>query len=403
MARVYAIVIFILAQGLCGQVQAAAQFTRDGTILRLANGAITTTFNLTSGEWEVLLADGTVFAANLLCALDLDGVSLDTRQGPPVFSFARIRRPYGGGVRLEIQRGHDRAFLLILTMYDEGPFFLVQVRVADAKGVRLRGVTVPQGKIFVARDPRQLRLLVNGENGGATEIQAPDLSALRNLWTTSSDFCFCALDQVSGKSVVLGALFARASNRIEAQVDAQQDPHALDIEARCYYQAGPGSVETGPWESPPYFFAAPASVFDGLELYGQVAKAWRPEPLSAGVPTGWCSRDTLAARSQDHLLANVDAIQTHRLNDYGLRFVQLDDGWQQGAHCSGNWWPRSERFPLGMRAIADAIQGKRLVPGLWFGPFGEDPPQANQPTLFANGAQGGYDLSRQRFRGYLDQ
>jgi alpha-galactosidase len=51
----------------------------------------------------------------------------------------------------------------------------------------------------------------------------------------------------------------------------------------------------------------------------------------------------------------------------GLPFdvVQVDDGWEVGV---GDWWP-NDKFPAGMRALADRIHDGGLVPGLWLAPF----------------------------------
>jgi alpha-galactosidase len=51
----------------------------------------------------------------------------------------------------------------------------------------------------------------------------------------------------------------------------------------------------------------------------------------------------------------------------GLPFdvVQVDDGWEV---CVGDWYP-NEKFPSGMRALADRIRDVGLVPGLWLAPF----------------------------------
>jgi alpha-galactosidase len=51
----------------------------------------------------------------------------------------------------------------------------------------------------------------------------------------------------------------------------------------------------------------------------------------------------------------------------GLPFdvVQVDDGWEK---CVGDWWP-NEKFPAGMRGLADRIRDVGMVPGLWLAPF----------------------------------
>lgn len=46
---------------------------------------------------------------------------------------------------------------------------------------------------------------------------------------------------------------------------------------------------------------------------------------------------------------------------------QIDDGWQQSV---GDWQPNWERFPDGMKAMADQAHQAGLLAGLWLAPFG---------------------------------
>jgi alpha-galactosidase len=53
--------------------------------------------------------------------------------------------------------------------------------------------------------------------------------------------------------------------------------------------------------------------------------------------------------------------------DRGAPIVfQVDDGWERAI---GDWRPRSDRFPGGMKALADRIRSEGYVPGLWLAPF----------------------------------
>ncbi|MCX8014120.1 MAG: alpha-galactosidase, partial [Rectinema sp.] len=45
---------------------------------------------------------------------------------------------------------------------------------------------------------------------------------------------------------------------------------------------------------------------------------------------------------------------------------QIDDGWQQRV---GDWEADTKKFPAGMRAMAERIRAKGLVPGIWLAPF----------------------------------
>ncbi|MCL5096131.1 MAG: alpha-galactosidase [Candidatus Omnitrophica bacterium] len=400
-ARGWAGLFVVLCVLLVVPAQAVTQLNRDGKVLRLSNGLIATTFNLASGEWEALYNDGTVFATQLRCTLDTDG-TISTTNGPPTFTFFLIRQPIDRGIRLEIQRGTVRPMVLALTMYDNLPLLFVQVRLPDAKGIKISQVTVPEGRIYAGEDVHKVCVLANPTAGtGYSEIEPIDLTDARNHWETDSRFYLCAYNRADERSVVLGALYAKGSNHIEAEVDPQRDGRAIFFKSCCSYESTPLSVETETWESPVFVMGAPTNVFQGLEAYGTAARAYRPHPILDRPPSGWCSRDTGASTNQDELFANIDALKANHLDEFGLRYVQLDDGWQEGSHSSGQWWPRPDRFPEGMKGVADYIQSKGFVPGLWFSPFGEDAGQSNQKGLFAIGMSGGYDLSRQNFKQFL--
>jgi alpha-galactosidase len=46
--------------------------------------------------------------------------------------------------------------------------------------------------------------------------------------------------------------------------------------------------------------------------------------------------------------------------------VQVDDGWEIAV---GDWDFNRERFPGGMKSVADRIRGKGFLPGIWIAPF----------------------------------
>lgn len=78
----------------------------------------------------------------------------------------------------------------------------------------------------------------------------------------------------------------------------------------------------------------------------------------------WCT--TWGDPSHENLLAIAD-----RLQDSGVRYLVIDAGWykQDGTDWSsghGDWNPSSTLFPNGLKATADAIRERGLIPGLWF-------------------------------------
>jgi len=66
-------------------------------------------------------------------------------------------------------------------------------------------------------------------------------------------------------------------------------------------------------------------------------------------------------------LGNTDnIIKTYALPKTNNVVFQVDDGWEKAA---GVWDCNEERFPCGMKNLADSISKKGYVPGLWIAPF----------------------------------
>jgi len=78
----------------------------------------------------------------------------------------------------------------------------------------------------------------------------------------------------------------------------------------------------------------------------------------------WCT--TWGDPSQENLLAIADRIKTS-----GIRYLVIDAGWYKQSDTDwssghGDWNPGAELFPNGLKATADAIRERGLIPGLWF-------------------------------------
>ncbi|MEO6398504.1 MAG: glycoside hydrolase family 36 protein [Tepidiformaceae bacterium] len=82
------------------------------------------------------------------------------------------------------------------------------------------------------------------------------------------------------------------------------------------------------------------------------------------VPTGWCSWYYFYNRvSEADVLANLAEM---RATSHPADYVQIDDGFQS---FTGDWLVPNEKFPSGMKALADAIRTADYRPGLWLAPL----------------------------------
>lgn len=106
-----------------------------------------------------------------------------------------------------------------------------------------------------------------------------------------------------------------------------------------------------------------------VKYYHPIDKSSFPLP-----PSGWCSWYFYYQEiSADEIKRNADWIALN-LEDYGARFVQVDDGWQGTGHGLGenrDWTTINDRFPEGMDKLAAYIKSLGLVPGIWLAPHGQ--------------------------------
>jgi alpha-galactosidase len=154
-----------------------------------------------------------------------------------------------------------------------------------------------------------------------------------------------------------------------------------------------------------------AALADYGSLLGEEMKARRPSE----VPSGWCSwYYYYGGVNEEECLANLTWMAENR-HRFDLRVFQIDAGWQTG---DGYWSENREKFPRGMKALADDIRAAGLVPGLWFAPFNVPPDSklaADHPDWLVRNADGlpramphlggelvyGLDLTNPRVLGFV--
>ncbi len=131
-----------------------------------------------------------------------------------------------------------------------------------------------------------------------------------------------------------------------------------------------------------------ADVQTGLERYADATAAHlqiRLRPL----PSVYCTWYHAGASDEQRLARNTD-FAARELQPWGLAVMQIDDGWQAGLKDNGpkrnfdTHHPQGS-YPSGMRATAEHIRQRGMVPGIWFMPFSGtwlDPFFADKQEIF---------------------
>jgi alpha-galactosidase len=89
--------------------------------------------------------------------------------------------------------------------------------------------------------------------------------------------------------------------------------------------------------------------------------------LARTPPMGWNSWNKFACDGLNEKVVRetADAMASNGMKEAGYQFVILDDCWQTGRDAAGNIVADAERFPSGIKALADYIHAKGLKLGIY--------------------------------------
>jgi alpha-galactosidase len=88
--------------------------------------------------------------------------------------------------------------------------------------------------------------------------------------------------------------------------------------------------------------------------------------LAKTPPMGWNSWNKFGCNVSEQLIRSVaDAMITSGLKDAGYQYVVIDDCWQVSRDKDGNIVPDPQRFPSGIKALADYVHSKGLKFGIY--------------------------------------
>jgi alpha-galactosidase len=103
-------------------------------------------------------------------------------------------------------------------------------------------------------------------------------------------------------------------------------------------------------------------LFAGMAAAQQIDR----NSLAQTPPMGWNSWNKFGCNVSEDLIKSVaDAIATNGMKDAGYQYVVIDDCWQVGRDANGFILPDPQRFPSGMKALADYVHSKGLKFGLY--------------------------------------
>ena len=101
-------------------------------------------------------------------------------------------------------------------------------------------------------------------------------------------------------------------------------------------------------------------------LIPELGSAQKFEGLAATPPMGWNSWNTFRLEINEDLVKSIaDTFLEEGLKDAGYEYIVIDDGWQIVRDDDGNIVPHPEKFPSGIKALADYVHAKGLKFGIY--------------------------------------
>ena len=103
-----------------------------------------------------------------------------------------------------------------------------------------------------------------------------------------------------------------------------------------------------------------------LVMVAFISTAQKFEELALTPPMGWNSWNKFGCNVSEKLIKEIaDAIAKNGMREAGYQYIVIDDCWQVGRDSLGNIVPDAERFPSGMKSLADYVHAKGLKFGLY--------------------------------------
>lgn len=101
-------------------------------------------------------------------------------------------------------------------------------------------------------------------------------------------------------------------------------------------------------------------------LFAPLSFAQGTSPLAQTPPMGWNSWNKFGCNVGDKLIREMaDAMVSSGMQAAGYRYVNIDDCWQVSRDAQGTIVADPERFPSGIKALADYVHSKGLKLGIY--------------------------------------
>ncbi len=319
--------------------------------------------SLTVASWPGFVLRDLCAAVRLDGSDRVPGAITVERDGPEIF----VHMDFGQGIRLVLHLDRPTPGLRLRSvLHNDGP---VDVELQDvvllgggtmALGVNGAGVRVlEQGNYW-----GHVRNLGTSAAAAAAADGEGDESQARSV-TGTSDHVWVAWDPVAQRGLLAGFL---TSERWQGRVEISASTDGIVQSWRLGFDGADVCLPAGSATS---LEEAVLSIGDDpwrlLEEYGDHVAARHNTVVTEAPPVTWCSWYPYRLGVTQERVLETACIAAQRLQPLGLSKLLVDLGWQAGNLPST--FDENERFPDGLRWLADRLEELELGLGVWSAPY----------------------------------
>jgi hypothetical protein len=352
-----------------------AQSSPDGE--QIANQFFTARFDAANGLIHVERKDGAAFLRNAVARIAMGGVV--RRSSEPEYrrtcSVRSLDDSLGKGHQITAQCVDQRKqvdFEVLLTLYDGRDAVIVEVICRNASTRNARVLRIEPVRAVLEEDgycgwADASKVLTNGymypDPGRVEELGQSNRHATTSMWNMG----FYRGERDEG--LVVGYLDNKvATGSVSAMYDRTVIPArshgGMSLIAESIYNVEYVLQPGASTSSGRVMFNIGRDPFTALEDYAQAVADNQNVHLNP-VINGWCSWFyTHEYINEEEVVRNTE-FAARALKPYGLEYAQIDAGWFR----TYGEWEGNERFPHGMKWLAEQIRGHGFRAGLWLAPY----------------------------------
>ncbi|MEO6197309.1 MAG: alpha-galactosidase [Dehalococcoidia bacterium] len=358
------------------------QFEETDRGLSLTNGSLTVEVHLNKGTYDIHSATPGVPAITNAAATVIlrDGPTFSTRGEDLEFvGTTDVSDTHGKGVTLLLTREAaetEPEVHILITLYERQPFVIVHAEIQNPAASPLRMQEFrPLDGATLETEAKALRFYKHGwqswsptvvlDTTGVDVVTAPPVigpgtqpESREGRFT--SDLVTAIVDPSTNHGAVVG--FTSNTDQFS---HVWFDRNTSSLSAASYAD-GIELRPRGVLSSEPLYIELTSYAVHSLATFGDTLAAEMDARPPTEVTSGWCSWYYYwQGVSEPEVVANLDYLAANR-DALPVEYVQIDDGYQAEI---GDWLTVNDKFPHGMKWLADDIHARGLKAGVWVAPF----------------------------------